>query len=89
MYDNARSKVKITNSYSNPIIISVGVHQGSVLSPLLFITVMEALSEEFRTGCPWEPLYTNGVYHLVEVKPTQKNLGDQIWAKTVQNLTQN
>ena len=43
MYDNAHSKVKITNSYSNPIIISVGVHQGSVLSPL-FITVMEALS---------------------------------------------
>ena len=44
MYDSAHSKVKITNSYSKPIIISVGVHQGSLLSPLLFITVMEALS---------------------------------------------
>ena len=36
-----------------------GVHQGSVLSPLLFIIVLEALSREFRTGCPWELLYTD------------------------------
>ena len=37
----------------------VGVHQGSVLSPLLFIIVLEALSKEFRTGCPWELLYAD------------------------------
>ena len=35
------------------------VHQGSVLSPLLFIIVLEALSREFRTGCPWELLYAD------------------------------
>ena len=35
------------------------VHQGSVLSPLLFIIVSEALSREFRTGCPWELLYAD------------------------------
>ena len=33
--------------------------QGSVLSPLLFIIVLEALSMEFRTGCPWELLYAD------------------------------
>ena len=32
---------------------------GSVLSPLLFIIVLEALSREFRTGCPWELLYVD------------------------------
>ena len=32
MYDNAHSKVRIKNSYSNPINVSVGVYQGSVLS---------------------------------------------------------
>ena len=53
MYENAHSKVRIANSYSNPINVSVGVHQGSVLSPLVFIIVMEALSREFRTGYPW------------------------------------
>ena len=39
--------------------VGVGVHLGSVLSPLLFIIVLEALSREFRTGCPWELLYAD------------------------------
>ena len=34
--------------------VKVDVHQGSVLSPLLFIIVLEALSHEFRSGVPWE-----------------------------------
>ena len=29
------------------------------MSPLLFIIVLEALSREFRTGCPWELLYAD------------------------------
>ena len=66
MYDNAHSKASITNSNSNPIKVSVGGHQGSVLSPLLFIIVMEALSCEFRTGCPWELLYTNDLVIVAE-----------------------
>ena len=32
--------------------VKVGVHQSSVLSPLLFIIVLEALSREFRSGSP-------------------------------------
>ena len=39
--------------------VAVGVHQGYVLNPLLFIIVLEALSREFRTGCPWELLYAD------------------------------
>ena len=35
----------------------VGVHQGSVLSLLLFIIMLEALSKEFREGLPMELLY--------------------------------
>ena len=33
------------------------VHQGSVLSRLLLIIVLEAPSREVHTGCPWELLY--------------------------------
>ena len=39
--------------------MKVGVHQGSVLSPLLFIIVLEALSREFLAGVPWEDLYAD------------------------------
>ena len=32
--------------------MNVGVHQGSVLSPLLFIIVMEAVTHSVREGLP-------------------------------------
>ena len=44
MYANARSRVRVGDSYSEEFPVQIGVHQGSVLSPLLFITVIEALS---------------------------------------------
>ena len=59
MYSNARSRVRVNGQYSEEFDVKVGVHQGSVLSPLLFILVLEALSREFRTGVPWELLYAD------------------------------
>ena len=44
----------------------VGVHQGSVLSPLLFIIVLEALSREFRAGDPWEDLYADDLVIIAD-----------------------
>ncbi len=38
--------------HSEEFVVKVGVHQGSVLSPLLFIMVLEASSREFRVGLP-------------------------------------
>ena len=59
MYRNARSRVRVNGQYSEEFNVGVGVHQGSVLSPLLFVLVLEALSREFRTGVPWELLYAD------------------------------
>ena len=50
MYKDVRSRVRVGDGYSEEFGVGVGVHQGSVLSPLLFIIVLEALSMEFRTG---------------------------------------
>ena len=44
---NAQSHVRINSTFSDSFHMKVGVHQGSVLSPLLFICVLEALSREF------------------------------------------
>ena len=59
MYNNARSQVRVGCEYSEEFEVGVGVHQGSVLSPLLFIIVLEALSRDFRVGVPWELFFAD------------------------------
>ena len=66
MYENARSRVRVNGQYSEEIGVGVGVHQGSVLSPLLFILVLQALSREFRTGVPWELLYADDLVVIAD-----------------------
>ena len=46
--------------------MKVGVHQGCVLSSLLFIIVLEALSRKFHSGVPWEDLYADGLVIIAE-----------------------
>ena len=66
MYANARSRVRVVEGYSEEFEVKVGVHQGSVLSLLLFIIVLEALSYEFRSGVPWEDLYADDLVIIAE-----------------------
>jgi len=56
-----RSKNSLRTVYgnSNCFEVKVGMHQGSALSPLLFVIVTEALSREFRVTLPWELLYAD------------------------------
>ena len=66
MYANARIRVRVGEGYNDEFEVKVGVHQGSVLSPLLFVIVLEALSREFRSGVPWEDLYADDLVIIAE-----------------------
>ena len=63
MYANVRS---CGEGYSEEFEVKVSVHQGSVLSLLLFIIVLEALSREFRSGVPWEDFYADDLVIIAE-----------------------
>ena len=52
MYVGVTTAVRIMGEESKELEVKVGVHQGSVLSPLLFTIVLEALSRHFRKGLP-------------------------------------
>ena len=72
MCNNTRSKVRVNNTYSDEFGVKVGVHQGSVLSPLLLIIVFEALSREFCTGIPCELLHADDLVITAETEDELK-----------------
>ena len=72
MYKDVRSRVRVGDGYSDEFGVGVGDHQDSVLSPLLFIIVLEVLSREFRTGCPWKLLYADDL--MISAESTEELL---------------
>lgn len=59
LYHNATTAVRTKFGDSHRFNVDVGVHQGSVLSPLLFAIVMNAVSEPSKLGLPYELLYAD------------------------------
>ena len=68
MYSEATSAVKLKSGESEAFEVKVGVHQGSVLSPLLFIIVLEALSWKFKDGLPYEIFYADDLVIMAETE---------------------
>ena len=67
--------VCLNGQFSYQFNIKVGVNPGTVLSSSLFIIVMEALSREFKVGCPWELLYADDLVLMAEtLKSLKKKL---------------
>jgi len=75
MYENVTTAVKVKDRASEEFNVKVGVHQGSVLSPLLFTIVLDALAQNFRGGLPWELLYADD---LVLVAESEERLLEKI-----------
>jgi len=59
MYTGAKTVVRTVYGNCKGFEVKVGMHQGSALSPLLFVIVTEAISREFRVTLPWELLYAD------------------------------
>ena len=65
-YYEAKTAVKVEQGMSDEFEVKVGVHQGSVLSPFLFITVMQAVTKYAAEGLPWELLYADDLVLIAE-----------------------
>jgi len=68
MYTGAKTAVGTLCGNNKGYEVKVGMHQGSALSPLLFVIVMEAISKEFRVAVPWELLYADDLAVIAETE---------------------
>ena len=59
LYKGCKTAVSVDGKLSRSFSVKVGVHQGSALSPLLFIMVMDVLREDVRDGSLMELLHAN------------------------------
>ena len=68
MYSGAKTVVRTVYGNSKSFEVKVGMHQGSALSPLLFVIVTEAISREFRVALPWKVLYADDLAVIAETE---------------------
>ena len=50
LYEGSRTKVRVVSGTSEEFWVRVGVHQGSVLLPLIFAIVADVVTEHAREG---------------------------------------
>ena len=68
MYDRAIIIVKTTIEETSEFPITVGLHQGSALSPYLFALVMDELTKHIQDDILWYMLFTNDIVLIDETK---------------------
>ena len=76
LYDGAKTRVRVGSAYSEEFEVKVGVHQGSVLSPLLFAIVVDVITENAKRGVVDELLYADD---LVIMSETMEDLKERFW----------
>ena len=61
LYKGCKTVVLVDGELSSSFSVKGGVHQGSALSPLLFIIVMDVLTDDVRNGSLMELLYADNL----------------------------
>ena len=61
MYDGENLRVRVNSCSIERFGVTVGIHQGFILSLLLFTIMLEAISCECCIGCPRETLYADNL----------------------------
>ncbi|KAJ8704581.1 hypothetical protein PYW07_011769 [Mythimna separata] len=84
MYRDSVSFVQTAVGESNVFPISVGVHQGSALSPFLFNVVLDVVTANIQDQPPWLMMYADDIA-LVNQNKAHLERRVNIWKDTLEN----
>ncbi|XP_077862361.1 uncharacterized protein LOC144344061 [Saccoglossus kowalevskii] len=84
LYEGAKTRVRVGSELSEEFEVKVGVHQGSVLSPLIFVVVIDVVTESAREGLMREMLYADD---LILMDDTMEGLREKFvkWKKSFES----
>ena len=66
LYEGSKTKIKLGSEFSEEFSVAVGVHQGSVLLPLLFAIVVDIVIENAREGLVKGVMYADDLVLMSE-----------------------
>ncbi|CAH2099151.1 unnamed protein product [Euphydryas editha] len=85
MYDRASTHVRSEAGVTGKFNVAVGLHQGSALSPYLFLLVMDALTSDIQEEAPWCMLFADDVVLVGDnTLEVQSRLGK--WQERLENV---
>ena len=68
MYEGVVTNVRICGGLTDEFSITIGVHQGSVLSHFLFAIVMDEITKSIHEDIPWCMLFADDIVLIGETK---------------------
>ena len=86
MYQGATTRVKSKRGMSEHFEVEIGLHQGSALSPFLFIMLVDKISQDVRTELPWELLYADDLA-IIDITSTDTQNRLESWQKVLMLLS--
>ena len=88
LYEDLKTKIKVGFEFSEEFYVAVGVHQGFVLSPLLFAIVMDIVTENAREGLMKKVWYADDLVLMSEAMEGLKKKFIK-WRSTLERLKVN
>ena len=84
MYDRVVTSVRAGDSETDTFPITIGLHQGSALSPYMFSLVMDEVTKDIQGDIPWCMLFADDVV-LVDETRAGVNRKLELWRQTLES----
>ena len=83
IYKDSKTLVRCAAGDTDEFEVTVGLHQGSVLSPFLFALIMDCIAREVQREAPWDMLFADDVVVCSEtMEEVEQRL--EIWREAIE-----